>query len=128
VAHRLGCKACEPHTCGCGKAVDARGLHDLACRRSAPRQQRHSHLNDITWRAMKRSQIPAVKEPVGLVLQDGKRPDGTTILPWSRGKPLAWDVTVPDTYADARDKLSQRGRISSHPRSSQQEHEVQPVV
>ena len=33
--------------------------------------------------------------------QDGKRPDGTTILPWSRGKPLAWDITVPDTYADA---------------------------
>jgi len=33
--------------------------------------------------------------------QDGKRPDGTTILPWSRGRPLAWDVTVPDTYADS---------------------------
>jgi len=26
VAHRLGCKACEPHNCGCGKPVDARGL------------------------------------------------------------------------------------------------------
>jgi len=38
---------------------------------------------------------------VGLLRQDGKRPDGTTIRPWSRGKPLAWDVTVPDTYADA---------------------------
>ena len=33
--------------------------------------------------------------------QVGKRPDGTTILPWSKGKPLACDVTVPDTYADA---------------------------
>jgi len=50
---------------------------------------------------MKRAQIPAVKEPVGLMRQDGKRPDGTTILPWSRGGPLAWDVTVPDTYADS---------------------------
>ena len=55
-----------------------------------------SHLNDIIWRAMKRAQIPAVKEPVGLMLQEGKRPDGTTVLPWPRGKPLAWDVTVPD--------------------------------
>ena len=27
--------------------------------------------------------------------------DGTTILPWSSDKPLARDVTVPDTYADA---------------------------
>ena len=59
-------------TCVCGKAVDARGLHGLACRRSAPRQQRHSHLYDIIWRAMKRAQIPAVKEPVGLMRQDGQ--------------------------------------------------------
>ena len=22
-------------------------------------------------------------------------------MPWSKGKPLAWDVTVPDTYADS---------------------------
>ena len=27
VAHRLGCRACEPHICVCGKTVDARGLH-----------------------------------------------------------------------------------------------------
>jgi len=37
VAHRLPCKACEPHTCGCGKAVDARGLHGFVCRSSAPK-------------------------------------------------------------------------------------------
>ena len=30
---------------------------------------------------------------------DNKCPDGTTILPWAREKPVAWDVTVPDTYA-----------------------------
>ena len=30
---------------------------------------------------------------------DGKRPDGATQVHWSRGKPLAWDVIVPDTYA-----------------------------
>ena len=23
------------------------------------------------------------------------------MIPWSKGKPLAWDVTVPDTYADS---------------------------
>jgi len=48
--------------------------YGLTCRRSAPRQQRHSHLNGIICRAMKRAQIPAVKEPVGLMRQDGKRP------------------------------------------------------
>ena len=39
--------------------------------------------------------MPAVKEPVNLMQQDGKRPDGTTLLPW------AWDVTVADTYAES---------------------------
>ena len=54
-------------------------------------------MNDIVWRA----QIPAAKEPVSLMQQDGKRPDGTTLLLWARGKPMAWDVTVPDTYAES---------------------------
>ena len=58
-------------------------------------------MNDIIWRAIKRAQVPAVKEPVSLVIEDNERPDGTTLLPWARGKPLAWDVTVPDTYAES---------------------------
>jgi len=73
---------------------------------------------------------PAVKEPVGLMRQDGKRPDGTTILPWSRGRPLAWDVTVPDTYADAHvvNTAREAGACSSQPCSDQQEHQVQPAI
>ena len=35
VGLRLGCNLCEPHTCPCGKLVDARGLHGLACHKSA---------------------------------------------------------------------------------------------
>ena len=92
-----------------------RGLHGLACRRSAPRQQRHCHMNDI---------IHAVKEPVGLMRQDGKRPHGTTILPWSRGKPLAWEVTVPDTCRCTCVQLSQTGRRCSHSPSKQQDDQV----
>ena len=53
-------------------------------------------MNDILWRLIKRAQIP-----VSLIRQDGKRPDGVTLLPWARGKPLAWDITVPDTYAES---------------------------
>ena len=37
-----------------------------------------------------KAQVPASKEPVGLSREDAKR---------ARGKPMAWDVTVPDTYA-----------------------------
>jgi hypothetical protein len=46
-----------------------------------------------------RAKIPAVKEPQGLVMGSGLRPDGITQIPWARGKCLAWDATVPDTFA-----------------------------
>jgi len=72
----------------------ARGLHGLACRRSGPRHQRHSQLNDILWRAFETAHVPAVKEPAGLSRDDGKRPDGVTLLPWAQGF-IARDVTVP---------------------------------
>ena len=48
---------------------------------------------------MKRAKISAYKEPAGLILQNGKRPDGVTLIPWSGGKALACDVTIPDMYA-----------------------------
>lgn len=99
VAYRLGAIACQPHECKCGARVDARGLHGLSCRKSEPRHIRHSQLNDVIWRAMKRAALPATKEPVGLLQSSGLRPDGVTLLPWAKGKPIAWDVTVPDTFA-----------------------------
>ena len=58
-------------------------------------------MNDIVWRAIKRAQIPATKEPASLIQQDRKRPDGTTLLPWARGKPMAWDLTVHNIYAES---------------------------
>ena len=96
---RLGTIVCQQHICVCGRVVDARGLHSLACRKSAPRHIRHSQLSDLIWRAIKKAQIPASKEPIGLSGSGVKRPDGATLVPWSRGNPLAWDATVPDTYA-----------------------------
>jgi len=52
-------------------------------------------------RAVKGAQIPAVKEPPGLLRSDGKRPDGATLIPRAKGKLTAWDVTVPDTFAES---------------------------
>jgi len=99
VGLRLGTSLCEPHTCICGTAVNVLGTHGLACKRSAGRIGRHQFLNDILWRALNRANIPAVKEPQGLVRSDGKRPDGVTQIPWSEGKCASWDVTVTDTLA-----------------------------
>ncbi|KAH0813323.1 hypothetical protein GEV33_009468 [Tenebrio molitor] len=40
-------------------------------------------------------------EPNGLSRDDGKRPDGMTLVPWIKGQRLVWDVTVVDTLADS---------------------------
>jgi len=33
-----------------------------------------------------------MKEPHGLVRDDGKRSDGLTLLPWNSGRSATWDV------------------------------------
>ena len=98
VGHRLGSPTCHPHTCLL-RSSRRPGLHGLACKKSTPRHIRHSMLNDILWRAVNKAQVPACKEPVSLSRIDAKRPDGATLVHWARGKPMAWDVTVPHTYA-----------------------------
>jgi len=42
-----------------------------------------------------------MKEPHGLVRDDGKRPDGLTLLPRNSGRSATWDVTVVDTLGSA---------------------------
>ena len=126
VGMRLGTRQNEPHTCSCGSFVDVRGLHGLSCRRSAERHIRHSQLNDIIWRSLCRAQIPSPKEPLGLIRSDGKRPDGVTLLPWSYGKCLTWDVTVPDTMTTSHMDIYDinYGRCSTWHSDSQQDNRV----
>jgi hypothetical protein len=40
-------------------------------------------------------------EPNGLPRDGRKRPDGMTLVPWIKGQPLVWDVTIADTLADS---------------------------
>lgn len=97
MALRLGTPLCHPHTCVCGEAVDKFGLHGLACKRSAGRKARHEIINDLIKRALTSCDIPSIREPSGCDRNDGKKPDGLTIIPWKRGKPLVWDFTCGDT-------------------------------
>ena len=96
VGLRLGLNLCEPHISPCGAKVDARRLHGLSCKRSTTR---HQQLNDIIWRTFKRADIPATKEPAGLVRGDGKRPDGLTLVPWQDGRCLTRDAPIVDILA-----------------------------
>ena len=99
VALRLGAPMCAPHTCICGAHVDSSGTHGLVCRRSAGRHIRHNAVNDLIKRALASANIPALLEPSSLSRDDGKRPDGLTVMPWSNGRCLVWDFTCPDTLA-----------------------------
>jgi len=43
--------------------------------------------------------LHAAEESKGLARTHWRRPDGVTLIPWSRGRCLTWDVTIPDTLA-----------------------------
>lgn len=99
VGYRLGLPVCWPHSCPCGTLVEGNGYHGLSCSLGPGRWPRHAALNDIICKSLIRAGIPTVKEPVGLVRTDGKRPDGLTHIPWRAGRCLIWDATVSDTMA-----------------------------
>ena len=86
VSLRLGAVMCAPHTCVCGEQVDSSGVHGLACRKSAGRHVRHNAVNDLIKRALASANVPAMLEPKSLCRDDGKRPDGVTVLPWASGR------------------------------------------
>lgn len=99
ISLRLGAKCCVAHRCQCGTAVDQLGHHGLSCSKSAGRISRHASLNDIIRRAFTTANVAAILEPNGLMRDDGKRPDGMTLIPWKMGRPLVWDATCVDTMA-----------------------------
>ena len=47
-------------------------------------------------------------QPSDIYRSDGKRPDGTSIVPWKSGRVLVWDVTSPDTLAPSYAALATR--------------------
>ncbi|XP_072937198.1 uncharacterized protein [Epargyreus clarus] len=99
VCLRLGLKINEPHRCVCGEGVGQSGHHGLSCQRSAGRMSRHASINDVIRRALVTINVPATLEPKGIVRDDGKRPDGLTLVPWKQGRSLVWDATCVDTMA-----------------------------
>jgi hypothetical protein len=61
---------------------------------------RHTEINSIINRSLTSIHVNSTLEPNGLSRDDGKRPDGMTLVPWIKGQPLVWDVTVVDTLAE----------------------------
>ena len=113
-------------------------MHALGCRSSKGRLPRHTALNLIIHKALVSANIPSTLEPRGLSRTDGKRPDGLTITPWSRGRALVWDVTCWDSFAPSNITLSstQAGKLADaaaiKKRETYQEmatcHHFQPIA
>ena len=94
VALRLGVAVAAPGVCVCGCSLDAYGDHALVCRRGAGRYGRHTEINSRLKGALAEAGVSSILEPTGLTRSDGNRPDGATVLPYSRGVPMAWDATI----------------------------------
>ena len=103
---RLGAALCQAHQCPYGAFVEVNGLLGLSCKLGSGKHSRHASINDIIYRACCRTDIPAVKEPSGLTRADRKRSDGSTLVPWSAGKCVIWDVTIADTLAPSHAAIS----------------------
>jgi hypothetical protein len=98
---RLDCNICTPHICKCNGKVDEIDIHGLSCSKSSGRFSRHTEINSIINRSLTSIHVISTLEPNGLSRDDGKRPDGMTLVPWIKGQPLVWDVTIVDTLADS---------------------------
>ena len=73
----------------------------MACKHAAARKTRHFAINDIFARSISSAGVPITKEPVGLFRANLKRPDGITLVLWSRGRALAWVATIASSLADS---------------------------
>jgi hypothetical protein len=61
---------------------------------SSGRFSRHTEISSIINRPLTTSHVNSTLEPNGLSRDDGKCPDGMTLVPWIKGEPLVWDVTI----------------------------------
>ncbi|MEL7309747.1 MAG: hypothetical protein AAGK05_19145 [Pseudomonadota bacterium] len=66
-------------------------------------------MNDVINRALNSIQLPTRVEPSGLLPSSNLKPDGISLTPWTRGKPLVWDVTCAFPLAASWLSTAQRG-------------------
>ena len=108
IALRLGAPVCSAHVCVCGAEVERSAQHALVCNKLKSRHARHRLGNDVILRALKSAETPATLEPLGLSRSDGKRPDGASLLAWTKGKPLVWDFTCVHRQAASYKTIASR--------------------
>ena len=76
-------------------------FHCHSSKRSSGQSTCHHQVNDLIWRALRRADIPTMKELTGYLRGDGKRPDGFTLVPWQGMQCLTRDATMMDIFASS---------------------------
>lgn len=61
------------------------------------RLYRYANIKDIIHRALVTAAVPVVREPNGLIRDDGMRADGMSLQPWKMGRPFVSDATCLNT-------------------------------
>ena len=79
------------HSCLCEEEVHPNGHHGLSYKKSASRLTRHHNVNNIIVRYLGKEGVPAILDPLGVLHDEGKRLDTTTLIPWAQGKAFFWD-------------------------------------
>ena len=92
---------CESHHCPCRATLTSKGTNGLSWKRSTGHSTCHHQINDAIWWALKRANVPATKEPMGLLRGDGKHLDGLALVPWQSGPSVSWDDTVVDSLVSS---------------------------
>jgi hypothetical protein len=128
VGLRLGTQLVHPHKCRCGEPVDSSGTHGLCCSKKGGKRigtfSRHAAINEILRQAFSKVNVPTVLEPPGMFRTDGKRADGLTLAPWSRGKSLVWDATCADTLCRSYVDATSRSPGAAAERSERRKRDV----
>ena len=82
-----------------GATVDSFGTHGLSCRHSGGRLPRHASVNETIHYALISGDVSAVLEPGGVCHDDGKQPNGMSLIPWRRGLFSCSDTLAPSHLA-----------------------------
>ena len=100
---RLGIPLSPPQICfQCLALRDPLGRHGLSCYKN---DTWNAEINRVIKTSLESISISTHLKPTYLTLSDGTHPDGVTETSWRYGQPLAWGVTVVDTFSQSQSSL-----------------------
>ena len=68
---------------------------------------RHNAVNNLIKRSLASADVLPMLQPNSLSRDDGKRPDGVTVLPWANDRCMVWDFARLDTLTSSQLKRLQ---------------------